>query len=157
MDQGPTLIFDTLPRLFATMPAGRLLGSLFLLGLTLVAFLSSIAALQVVIGGVTEALKINLKTALLWVGLIEAMIMLPTALNPSWIGTLDLVFGSGMQCLGSGLAILALTFGLGKARALSEIFGKNRYPWMGPFFYWLQWVIPLGLLVTLVMYVMENI
>ncbi len=33
MTQGPTLIFSTLPELFNVMPAGRLLGSVFLLSL----------------------------------------------------------------------------------------------------------------------------
>ncbi|MDX1410009.1 MAG: sodium-dependent transporter, partial [Saprospiraceae bacterium] len=53
MEAGPGLIFDTLPQLFQVMPSGRITGSLFLLVLSLVAFLSLVAAYEVVAGSVS--------------------------------------------------------------------------------------------------------
>ncbi len=157
LGQGPNLIFDTLPRLFAHMPAGRVVGTLFLVCLTLVAFLSSLAALQVILSSLQDHWRLDMKTALLGLGIGEALLILPTALNPSLIGKLDLVFGSGMQCLGSGLAILAVTLGLGRARALREMFGVERGRWLGLIYFWMRWVIPVGLLITLVMYMIDNV
>jgi NSS family neurotransmitter:Na+ symporter len=40
MNAGPSLIFNTLPELFTVLPAGRWIGSLFLISLFMVAFLS---------------------------------------------------------------------------------------------------------------------
>lgn len=157
LGQGPNLIFDTLPRLFAHMPGGRLVGALFLVCLILVAFLSSLAALQVSLSSLQDHWKLNLKAALLILAMAEALLILPTALQPSLIGKLDLIFGSGMQCLGSGLAILAVTLGFGRAKALREMFGTDQGRGLALFYFWLRWIIPAGLLITLVMYIIESI
>lgn len=155
MNSGPGLIFSTLPQLFGTMPGGRIVGGIFLLALILVAFLSNMAALQVAVGGFTDRLGISLPKALLAVGFIEVVLILPTALNPDLIGVLDLVLGSGMQCLGSMLALLALTWGIGKTKAIQGIFGENQK--RGALtIQWLRWGVPLALGLTLLLYIYEQ-
>ncbi len=54
MSAGPGLLFNTLPELFQRLPFGRIAGSFFLLALFMVTFISSIAALQVLLSGLTE-------------------------------------------------------------------------------------------------------
>ena len=71
---------------------------------------------------------------MLIVGAAEAMVMLPSAFNPEIIGTLDLIFGSGMQVLGSGLTIVALFWGCGYAVASRQIFGAAPTLWQKRFF-----------------------
>ena len=44
--QGPELVFDVLPRVFAEMPGGRILGTLFFILLVLAALMPSIALLE---------------------------------------------------------------------------------------------------------------
>ncbi len=151
--QGPGLIFDTLPRLFMRLPDGGLLGAGFLLALTAVALLSNIAALEVAAAAVRErfpgfALRRG-RMLLLGLFLIEAALMLPTALHNELIGTLDLVFGSGMQLLGGLLAVLALGWGLGRARARAALFGEHVTNWQIVYVQWLRWIIPLVILSVL--------
>ena len=70
------------------------------------------------------------------------------------IGTLDLVFGSGMQVLGCGLAITALTWALGATRVTNEL-GTGR---VGRSVYlWLRFVVPFVLFAVLCGYVIDQI
>ena len=157
MQAGPMLIFETLPRMFAEIPAGRFIGAAFLVGLWMMAFLSSVAAFQVVVAALTDSFRFSLTRAVLVVGALEAVVMLPSALKPDIIGTLDLIFGSGMQMLGSGLTIVALMWGCDKAVAATQIFGGRTDSLRRLYLGWLKWVVPTVLGVLLVMYVVDSI
>jgi NSS family neurotransmitter:Na+ symporter len=153
MTSGPTLIFATLPQLFQFMPAGRVLGSLFLTALTAVAFLSNVAALEAFVGGLSGVGRWSRKRLLAAVLLLEVVLILPSALRPSNIAHLDLVFGSGMMMLGSALALLGITRGLGR-RALAEQVGDSLpAAWKGGYLLWVRWVVPAALLLLLAGYV----
>jgi neurotransmitter:Na+ symporter, NSS family len=159
MASGPSLIFNSLPRLFALMPAGRLLGTLFLSALILMGFLSAIAGLEVGISGICDLSRgrIGRTQATLLVAFLEGTLMWPSAHAPSLVATLDLVFGSGMQIFGAIVAVIALTWGLGSEKALSQIFGARRSRLMRWSVAWLRWVVPAVLLVILVLYVADSL
>ncbi len=55
---GPGLIFSTLPKTFAMMPAGWVFGLLFFLGLFGAAYLSDVAALEVLVGGIVRTVGV---------------------------------------------------------------------------------------------------
>lgn len=97
------------------------------------------------------------KRVIVVVGLLQALLILPIALEPSLIGTLDLIFGSGMQVFGSALALLGLTWGLGRATSLQQIFGTATGRWTRFYFHWLRWTIPVVLLAILVNYVISAV
>ena len=157
MQAGPMLIFETLPRMFSEIPAGRFIGAAFLIGLWMMAFLSSVAALQVVVAALTDSFRFSLNRAVLAVGALQALFMLPSALKPDIIGTLDLIFGSGMQMLGSGLTIVALMWGCDKAVAATQLFGGRTDGLRKLYLAWLKWVVPAVLGILLVMYVVDSI
>ena len=157
MQAGPLLIFETLPRMFAAIPAGRFIGTAFLIGLWMMAFLSTVAAFQVIVAALTDSFKFSRTKAALVVGGVEALLMLPSALNPDIIGTLDLIFGSGMQMLGSGLTIVALFWGCDKAVAVTQIFGGRTDGIRRLYLVWLKWAVPATLAVMLLLYVADSI
>lgn len=156
MAGGPGLLFATLPRLFAVMPMGNLLGGLFLLALTLMAFLSALAGLAVCVSGARDLLgtRIGQTRAIVLIAILEALLIWPSAWNPGLIGTLDLIFGSGMQILGALVAVLALVWGLGRAAALSQLAlsGTLATIWLA----WLRWVVPALLILVLGLYAADN-
>ena len=156
MQAGPSLIFETLPRMFSEIPAGRIIGTTFLLGLSMMAFLSSVAAFQVIVAALTDSFKLSLTTASIIVGSVEAVLMLPSALNPEIIGTLDLIFGSGMQMLGSAVTIIALFWGCDKAVAATQIFGGRTEGVRDIYLAWLRWIVPATLAVMLVLYIVDS-
>lgn len=155
MDSGPSLIFETLPQLFYSMPGGRFVGSLFLLSVSVVAFLSLAAAYQVPFTSLeNEYPGLGKKKTLILIGIVQALLALPCSLFPEIIGTLDLIFGSGMQVFGSALVILGLTWGLKQSDVLKSMFAIDRptnYHKIG--YTWLRWVIPMALLAVLLNYI----
>lgn len=159
MASGPGLIFNTFPQLFGTMPGGRWIGSLFLIALSLVAFLSLIAAYQVPFVSVrNEKPHLSQKKILIVIGIIQATLALPSAFHPELIGVLDLIFGSGMQVLGSVLCILGLTWSLKKSTVLQGMFSDEANSKTSTIFYfWIKWVIPFALILVLFGYIYDNI
>lgn len=156
---GPTLIFQTLPQLFASMPAGHLLGSLFLISLVLVAALTAIAALEAIIAGMSDLLgqRLSRKQLIVLVIVIELALMIPTSFHPDLIGVLDIFFGNGMFMVGSLMAVIAMSWGLGYRMTLNQIGGDSPTTLDRCLTLWLKYVVPLSLIVILVGYVLEKL
>jgi neurotransmitter:Na+ symporter, NSS family len=159
MSQGPGLLFATLPQLFQRLPYGQLIGSLFLFALFAVTFISSLAAIEVLLAGIGDSIlkKLNRKTLTFYIIIGISIILIPIAINPSIIGTLDLIFGSGMQVLGSLLAILAIAWGQKRAKLLKSVFGTNTKWWHIYYYYWLKWCLPAVLLTVFIGYIVSKI
>jgi NSS family neurotransmitter:Na+ symporter len=156
MDSGPSLIFETLPRLFNVMPGGRLVGFLFLSSIAIVAFLSLVAAYQVPFTSLQNEFPALKRTHILVaIAGSQLLLSLPCNLFPSIIAPLDLIFGSGMQVLGSGICIIGLTWGFRREDALEEILNTTAQPPIyRVVFFWIRWFIPLSLAAVLVNYVL---
>ncbi|MFZ1806087.1 MAG: sodium-dependent transporter [Cyclobacteriaceae bacterium] len=159
MASGPGLIFNTFPQLFGTMPGGRWIGSLFLIALSLVAFLSLIAAYQVpFVSVLNEKPHLSQKKILVIIGVIQATLAFPSAFHPDLIGVLDLIFGSGMQVLGSVLCILGLTWGVKKSTVLDGMFSSTtKNVTTSLLYFWIKWVIPMALVAVLLGYIYDSI
>lgn len=158
MAAGPGLVFSTLPKLFALMPGGRWLGVAFLAAFVLMAFLSALAALEVGLVGLRDAGggRWSRRRMALALFVVETVLMLPSALWPSIIGTLDLLFGSGMQSLGALAAVLALGWSARGKQAMAELFTAPVGRWQAGFVFWLRWVVPAALLVIALLFVHEQ-
>jgi len=156
LETGPRLIFVSLPELFSRIPLGRFSGTVFLIALGMMAYLSSIAAFQVLVGAGVDGFRWSIKRTLLVLGPLEAALMIPTALRPEFIGPLDLIFGSGMQVVGSGLALIALAWGLGKAATIAQVFGEDHGAQARIFVAWIRRVVPAVLLGVLTLYVLQR-
>ncbi len=156
MKSGPGLIFETFPRLFEVMPGGRFVGTLFLLSVSIVAFLSLVAAYQVPYTTLQNETKVRPGKILVGIGVLQAILALPSSLFPDMIGTLDLVFGSGMQVLGSALCVLGFTWGLGRKRAIHQMYASDHEStYRKMVFLWIKWAIPAALLAVLAGYVYD--
>lgn len=158
MTAGPRLIFHTLPELFSVMPLGRISGSLFLLALTLMAFLSAVAGLVVCLNALEHLAGRQFSTGalLLALGAAEALLMWPSSVYPELIGHLDLVFGSGMQILGAMLAVIAVSWVIGPVALRRDIPEPPRghYRWLVA---WLRWVVPPAFGIVLILYIYQQI
>ena len=154
MSQGPTLLFHTMPQAFAALPGGHFIGSVFLIALFLVAFLSTVATVEAVVGSISERLQgtNRRKKIILALFLIEAPMVIPSAHDADFIAKVDLYFGSGMQILGSGLAVLAITRFLTKFEFLQQVFGRVSRVWHNHFYLWLRTAVPITIFIVLAMY-----
>lgn len=155
MASGPGLIFSTLPQLFGQMPGGQFVGSIFMLALSFVAFLSMVAGYEVFTSSVDKEIlpKVSRGKIILGVGILQIILIAPSTFYPSLIGVLDMVFGSGMQVLGSILSVIGLVWGLGKVTALKQIFNSKSSRISNFSLTWLKWVMPIVLLTVLIGYI----
>ena len=145
---GPGLIFFTLPKVFAAIPLGGLFGLLFFLALFGAAFLSDVAAFEVLIAGLTDNTRLPRSRA---VGLLAGTVFLAALapmINMKIFLPWDLTFGSGMQTLGSLLAVVAVAWCLQRSSALRQLATANPQNSVIRLYYWLRFVIPGGILLV---------
>jgi len=156
---GPTLLFNTLPRLFEVMPGGRWLAGPFLAAWGMVAVLTIVAAFEATIGALHDwsGERCSRERWIWIVGAALIAVMLPTAFNPQIIGTLDLIFGSGMFMFGCMMAVIALGWGLGKAVVMAQIssgLAPGMARWMT---FWIRFVVPAALFAILAGFVLSTL
>ena len=143
---GPGLIFNTLPKVFAAMPAGWLFGSLFFVSLFGAGYLSDIGAVEVLVAGLTDNTRLTRKRAV-WIMAAACFVLaIPPSINNAIFVPWDLTFGSGMQTLGSLLAVITVAWCLNRAAALKQLFGAGEQPVPMWIFYWIRFGIPVIIL-----------
>lgn len=146
-DSGPGLIFATLPATFTRMPAGWLFGLLFFCGLFGAAFLSAVAALEVLVGGLVDNTSMSRRSAVLLACSVVFILAVPPMFNYRIFVPWDLTFGSGMQVFGSLLAVLTVGWGIKRVR-------KKDYPsWLR---WWLRIIIPAAILFVGINWLVES-
>lgn len=148
---GPGLIFATLPRVFAGLPAGWAFGLLFFSALFAAAYLSAVAAFEVLVAGLTDNTRLSRRRAVWLLAAVVYLLALPPMVNLRVFVPWDLTFGSGMQTLGSLLAVVAVGWSLDRATALGELAGTAGGAGGVPrhivlLYTWLRWVIPGAIL-----------
>lgn len=147
---GPALLFEVLPVAFQAMPAGPVFAVLFFLGLGAVAFLSGVAAVEVLVGSLHDLLGWPRRKTVWWVVAALVLLGLPAMLSLDYIVWSDLVWGSTMQPVGSVAAMAAMAWGLGRTRVRRELALSGELPrWVNLWFAWVRWVIPIAVLLAL--------
>ena len=145
-NSGPGLIFATLPKVFAAIPAGWLFGLLFFVGLFGAGYLSGIAAFEVLVAALTDNTRLK-RTAVVWLlAGVAFLIAIPPMINNEVFIPWDLTFGSGMQTLGALVAAVTVGWAMNRGeaiRALSEGAPRPVPNWL---YLWIRWVIPGALL-----------
>jgi NSS family neurotransmitter:Na+ symporter len=154
---GPDLIFSTLPQTFSLMPLGWLFGLLFFLGLFGAAFLSDVAAFEVLVGGITDNTRTVRKKAVWLVCGIVFMLAIPPMINFKIFIPWDLAFGSGMQALGSLLAVVTAVWFIRRSRALKELSEGMAKPFPVFLYWWMRIAVPLAILFVGVNWILESL
>lgn len=152
---GPNLIFSTLPQTFSKMPAGWVFGALFFIGLFMAAFLSDIAAFEVLVGGITDKTKVSRKKAVWGVGVIVFFLSIPPMINFKIFIPWDLTFGSGMQVFGSLLAMLTTVWFIKRIELLNELSQGQKKPVPKFLYFWMKFVVPAAILFVGINWLLE--
>ncbi|MDO9549241.1 MAG: sodium-dependent transporter, partial [Candidatus Marinimicrobia bacterium] len=79
--QGPSLIFNILPIVFNSIPAGYFFRIIFFLSLTVAALTSTISLLEVITSFVVDEFRIERKKAAIILGIIVFIIGIPSAMS----------------------------------------------------------------------------
>ena len=142
---GPGLIFATLPKVFAAIPAGAFFGCLFFVGLFGAGYLSDIGAFEVLVAGVTDNSRMTRTRAVWLVSAAVFVFSIPPTINNGIFVPWDLTFGSGMQTLGSLVAVLTVGWCINRSAALRELGRRGEHPVPKWLFYWIRFGIPVAI------------
>jgi NSS family neurotransmitter:Na+ symporter len=154
---GPGLIFETLPKTFSMMPAGSLFGLLFFFGLFGAAYLSDVAAFEVLVGGIVDNTEIERKKAVVLTCIVVFVLAIPPMINFKIFLPWDLTFGSGMQVLGSLVAVITAVWCIKRSEALKEL-SEGRVKFFPLFLYWwMRVVIPTAILFVGINWLLESV
>jgi NSS family neurotransmitter:Na+ symporter len=144
--QGPGLLFSTLPDVFAAISFGWLFGFLFFAGLFGAAYLSDVAAFEVLVAGLTDNTRVT-RTRAVWImSGVVFLLAIPPSINNRIFIPWDLTFGSGMQTLGSLLAVLTIGWCMHRSVALKALGAEGGAPVPAWLFYWIRFGIPAAIL-----------
>ena len=145
---GPGLLFSTLPRVFAAIPLGWLFGLLFFAGLFGAAYLSAVAAFEVLVAGLIDNTSISRKRAVWAMAAVVFVLAIPPMINNRIFVPWDLTFGSGMQTLGALLAVITVGWSVKRSALLQELAGEGR-PLVSPWLVrWIRFGIPAVILLV---------
>jgi NSS family neurotransmitter:Na+ symporter len=146
---GPSLLFVTLPGVFGAMPGGSLAGGLFFSAFFVAAFLSAVAAMEVLVDGARHYFGWSRGRAVAVLAAVDFLAAFPSMASSSLLMWNDRVWGSTMQPVGSALTLVALGWFVGRGRALPEV-NQGSSVRIGSFWiFWIRWVVPAAIVVIL--------
>ncbi len=149
-DSGPPLLFFTLPEVFGRMPLGAWAAPLFFAALFLAAFLSAVAALEVVVNVGMEWTGATRRAVVAAAILVQIPLALPSMASPAYLEWSDLIWGSTLQPIGSALTLLALGFCVSRKRALREANRGDPKARLGDrWLFWIRYVAPISIFFVL--------
>ena len=157
-DAGPSLVFITLPKIFAQMPFGNWIGAAFFILLSIAALTSTISLLEVAVSYMVDERRWRRKMAVWVVGGISFLIGVPSALSQgavpmftelpffggkSFLDLMDFIWGNVSLALGALLLSIFIGWVWGIDNAIEEINTgngkfKNKIPAL-PFTYGQLW------------------
>ena len=103
------------------MPGGAIFGALFFLGLFGAAYLSDIAAFEVLVAGLVDNLGMTRRRAIWLMSAAVAVVSVIPMLNLKIFVIWDLTFGSGMQTLGALLTVITAGWFIQRSVLLAQI------------------------------------
>jgi len=139
---GPGLLFATVPELFARVPAGWIFGTLFYGALAGAALLSAIAAYEVLVVGLAEALGWGRRRAVWTLAAVTFVLALPPMVNLAVFVPWDLTFGSGGQTFGAIATMATVGWVMARGDLLRQLGGDHPDALDRFLAGWLRWVIP---------------
>jgi NSS family neurotransmitter:Na+ symporter len=155
--QGPGLIFSTLPAVFVAIPSGSVFGFLFFVGLFGAAYLSDVAAFEVLVAGLTDNMRVSRKRAVWIMAGVVFLLAIPPSINTAIFIPWDLTFGSGMQTLGAFMSAITIGWCVNRSAALRAMAAEG-----GPavpvwLYYWIRFGIPAAILSVGVWWLMTSV
>lgn len=154
---GPGLLFNTLPEVFTRIPGGSLFGLLFFLGLAGAAYLSEVAAFEVLVAGITDNTAWSRRRAVVAMAITTFVLSIPPSLNNAIFVPWDLTFGSGMQTLGALLAVLTIGWCVQRGRALAALTSDGAHPVPSWMIHWIRYGIPAAIITVGVWWLLSSV
>ncbi len=163
-NQGPSLIFQTLPNIFVNMAGGRVWGTLFFLFMIFASFSTVLAVFENIIAICMDTFGISRKKAVVINGILLAILSLPCVFGYNLLSGVhiigardildseDFLVSNLLLPIGSLIYLLfcVTKWGWGFDKYIAEVnkgTGLRLSPKLKPYF---QWVLPILILIILI-------
>ncbi len=161
---GPGLIFQTIPVVFAQLPAGVLLSTVFFLLVLFAALTSTIALLEVLVANVVENFNISRTRASIVLTLIIFVLGIPSALSgsgslfPQWesiysksfFATVDNICSNWLMPISALFTLLFIGWFTNKEDIKNEFTMGTSLGWIAsPWFFMVKFVAPLLVIIII--------
>lgn len=155
---GPGLIFSTLPRVFDGMAGGWIFGSMFFFALAGAAFLSAVAAFEVLVAGLVDNTRLTRKSAAAMMAVGSLVMAVPPMLNMGIFVPWDLTFGTGFQTVGALLAAVTVGWAISRSTSLRSLAGEEDAPAHVLLLYrWIRYVVPGAILAVGIWWLLTDV
>lgn len=150
LESGPSLTFITVPSIFGQMKGGSIFAALFFGLLFFAAFLSAVAAFEVLVTTAVDHLGWRRSKAVVVFCTASLLAGTLAMMSLDYMLTSDLFWGSTMQPVGSALTLAGLAWVIGLGKTLDAVNEGNEGRPVGKlWYYWIKYVIPVGIVVIL--------
>jgi NSS family neurotransmitter:Na+ symporter len=106
------------------------------------AFLSAVAALEVLVGGLVDTRGLSRYRAVAVACSIVALLAIPPMINMKVFLPWDLTFGSGMQTFGALMSVITAAWCIKRSEALRELANDSPRLFHHFLYWWMRVVIP---------------
>jgi NSS family neurotransmitter:Na+ symporter len=126
-------------------------------GLFGIAYLSDVAAFEVLVGGIVDNTNIPRKKAVFIICGTVFILSIPPMINNRIFIPWDLAFGSGMQALGSLLAVITAVWFIKRSDALKELAAGTDKAFPRALYWWMRVAVPLAILLVGINWILESV
>lgn len=150
LSSGPPLTFVTVPTIFAKLPLGAPFAALFFGLLFFAAFLSAVAAFEVLVAAAVDHIGWTRRRSVAVSCTLALLAGLPSMKSLDYILTSDLFWGSIMQPIGSAVALVSAGWIASRGAVLEEANRGSRGTGVGRLWlFWVRFVVPGGIVTIL--------
>lgn len=166
MNKGAGLMFDTLPKVFDTMPGGRWIGIVFFVMVFFAALTSSISLMETIVAVMQDKMKVGRKTACAIVLGISLVLGLPSALGSSlwaeikiigmdFLGFFDFISNSVLMPITAFATCILVAFIIKPKSVIDEVQLNGRFKQKKMFSFVIRYIAPVFIIAILVSSVLE--
>ena len=166
LGQGPGLMFVTLPKVFAKMPAGAVIGTVFFLMVLLAALTSAISLMETIVAVIMDKFKLKRIPACLVVFGACLLLGLPSSLGYSaWAGVkilgmqfldlFDFISNSLMMPIVALATCIFVGYFLKPKALVDEVSLSGEFKWKKMFEIMIKYIAPVFILAILVSSVLD--
>ena len=167
LGQGPGLMFVTLPKVFESMPGGRVIGAVFFIMVLLAALTSSISLMETIVSIFMDKLKLGRKASCLVVLGISLLLGIPSIFGYSiWsrveilgmqiLDFFDFLSNSIMMPIVALVTCIFVSFFIKPKAVIDEVELGGKFKWRGLFSVVIRYVAPVCILSILVSAILSS-
>lgn len=168
LGQGPSLMFDTLPKVFAGMPFGSVVGAAFFILVLFAALTSSVSVMEAIVAGMTDKFKMERKRAALIVYAYALLIGIFcafgfsiwknfTIMDLSILDFLDFISNSVMMPIVGMLTCIFVGFVIKPKAITDEVELNGRFKEKKFYSIMVKWIAPVCIFAILVSSVLNTL